>query len=211
MQQRTQTKILTIFILIMLITLPFFLFQIPATTNDNNTTCENQSQIGDGNNQGRDSRFMQGYTTWIILLIIIIIITIISYILINRNMKKQMQKNAMLIQEMLQSSPQPTQQHNDTSLKNNQSEPIQREQYQKSLLRFLNYNENRVMKKLLEYNGTVLQSEISRMPNMGKVKASRTLRDMKTKKIITVESYGKTNKIHLSEELQSIFLKEQAN
>ena len=154
---------------------------------------------------------MQGYTTWIILLAIVIITTIISYLLINRNMKKQIQKNALLIKEMLDSPAHSNPQKEQKLPKENQSVSLQREQYQKSLLRFLNYNENRVIKKLLEHHGTVLQSEISRMPNMGKVKASRTLRDMKTKQIIIVEPYGKTNKIHFSEELQSIFLKKEPN
>ncbi len=210
MGQRKQKTVLTIFTLILLITLIFFLLQIPAAENENNTICKNQSQIGQSNNQGREPLFMQGYTIWILLLALIIIITTISYLFINRNMKKQMQKNALLIQDMLDSTPHFNSTKEKVSPTDDQSESIKREQYQKSLLRFLNYNENRVMKKLLEHKGTVLQSEISRMPNMGKVKASRTLRDMKTKQIIIVEPYGKTNKIHLSEELQSIFLKKES-
>jgi uncharacterized membrane protein len=89
---------------------------------------------------------------------------------------------------------------------NNKKDNSVEKTYQKTLLKFLNYNENRVMKKLIEHKGLVNQSEISRMPNMGKVKASRVLREMKNKGIIIVETHGKINKIHLSEDLKSIFL-----
>ena len=75
------------------------------------------------------------------------------------------------------------------------------------LLKFLNYNENRIVKKLIENNGSVLQSEISRLPNMGKVKAHRVLKDMEIKGIISIEKYGKTNRINLSEDVRNLFLK----
>ena len=74
------------------------------------------------------------------------------------------------------------------------------------ILKFLNYNENRILKKLIENNGSVLQSEISRLPNMGKVKAHRVLKDMEIKGIISIEKYGKTNRITLSEDVKKLFL-----
>jgi uncharacterized membrane protein len=74
------------------------------------------------------------------------------------------------------------------------------------LLKFLNYNENKIVKKLIENNGSMLQSEISRMPGIGKVKSHRILKDMRIKNIISMEKYGKTNRINLSEDIIKIFL-----
>ena len=52
----------------------------------------------------------------------------------------------------------------------------------------------------------VWESEISGLPNMGKVKAHRVLKDMEIKGIISIEKYGKTNHITLSEDVKKLFL-----
>jgi uncharacterized membrane protein len=44
------------------------------------------------------------------------------------------------------------------------------------------------------------------MPGMGKVKTHRILKDMKIKNIISMEKYGKTNRIKLSDDIKKIFL-----
>jgi len=62
------------------------------------------------------------------------------------------------------------------------------------------------LKRIIEHNGTILQSEISRMSGMGKVKAHRILKDMKIKGIISLEKYGKTNRINLSKDVKKLFL-----
>ncbi len=41
---------------------------------------------------------------------------------------------------------------------------------------------------------------------MGKVKAHRVLKDMEIKGIISIEKYGKTNRIALSEDVKKLFL-----
>ena len=203
-----KTTTICIYVLIIILVSTCFhtnVFTLADETNQTGTV--NESKMGQGlNAQGNNSNrgFMQGYSTWIVVIVIIIVIVVISYVLITRNMKKQMEKNTKIMQEMLDSQQSNTsQQHiNQENILENAPEKT----YQKILLKFLNYNENRVMKKLLEHHGTVNQAEISRMPNMGKVKASRVLRDMKNKEIIVVETHGKINKIHLSDDLKSIFL-----
>jgi len=44
------------------------------------------------------------------------------------------------------------------------------------------------------------------MSGMGKVKAHRILKDMKIKGIISLEKYGKTNRINLSKDVKKLFL-----
>ena len=72
------------------------------------------------------------------------------------------------------------------------------------ILKFLSYNEKKVLNKLIEQKGSILQSEISRLESMGKVKTHRVIKDLQRKGIIVVEKYGNTNRISLSESLSKI-------
>ena len=71
----------------------------------------------------------------------------------------------------------------------------------KIILNFLNPNEKRVVDKLLENQGKVQQIELSRLPDMSKVKTHRLLNDMERKGIIKRERYGKVNLIVLDKGL----------
>ncbi len=75
------------------------------------------------------------------------------------------------------------------------------------ILNLLNVNEKKIVKKLIVQNGASLQSEISWMENMGKVKTHKTIRDLARKGILSVENTGNTNLIHLTEDIRKIFLK----
>jgi len=92
---------------------------------------------------------------------------------------------------------------------NNHSEnnDISKTNLTKLLLKFLSYNEKKVINKLIEQKGSVLQSEISRMESMGKVRTHRTITELKKKEIITVEPYGKTNRINLTDDAENVLLK----
>ena len=76
-----------------------------------------------------------------------------------------------------------------------------------NILKLLNLNEKKVVEKLIENKGTILQSEISRMDNMTKLKTHRAVKELERKGIVKVESYGKTNKIILSEDIKNMLLK----
>lgn len=205
MKIRKIHRICIFFIVVMLFSTCLNSYIIDLAMGNIETDPMNESNNGQrlhaqGDNPNRG--FMQGYTTWVVILLIIIVIVIVSYVLITRNMKKQMEQNTKIMQEMLsfQQSKNNTESNQDIT-----GDTLFEKTYQKTLLKFLNYNENRVMKNLIEQNGLLNQSDISRLPNMGKVKASRILRDMKNKGIIVVETHGKINRIHLSDDLKSIF------
>lgn len=191
-----------LFLLVIFLFLISFHNNILCLAQDENNSTNGQGMHAQGDNANRG--FMQGYTTWLIVFVVIIALVIISYVLITRNMKKHIENNRKIMEEMLAAKQVNYAEQSVDKVEN--SDNAVEKTYQKTLLKFLNYNENRVMKTLLEHNGTVNQSEISRLPNMGKVKASRILRDMKQKEIITIESHGKINKIHLSDDLKNIFL-----
>jgi len=127
----------------------------------------------------------------------IVLLASLSYYFMSKKVDKHLEENMKLISQIA-----------NTNSKDDQSGMQNVEKSCKTVvLKFLNYNENRILKKLIENNGSVLQSEISRLPNMGKVKAHRVLKDMEIKGIISIEKYGKTNRINLSEDVRNLFLK----
>ena len=71
-------------------------------------------------------------------------------------------------------------------------------------LNLLNSNEKKIVKKLMNKNGKILQSEISRMKTMNRVKAHRIIKDLQKKGIITVEQNGNTNIITLVNDVLKI-------
>jgi DNA-binding MarR family transcriptional regulator len=79
--------------------------------------------------------------------------------------------------------------------------------YKNIILKFLNFGERKVMEKLIEKRGETLQSEITRLEGMTKLKAHRAVRNLEKKGIIKVEKYGKTNRIILSKDVRDIILK----
>lgn len=154
------------------------------------SSCQNP---GSGMGQGRV--LSQTYYLLILIALSVCALIPILYYLISRNLKIQLERNMKIISEIV----------------NNNVPKSKKEDTEKSskilFLKFLSYGENKVIKKLIENNGTVLQSEISRMPNMGKVRTHRIVTDLKRKGIITIEKYGKTNRINLTDDSKNVLVK----
>lgn len=70
------------------------------------------------------------------------------------------------------------------------------------LLRMLQNDERGIIEKLVENNGEMTQSKLSSV--FGKVKTFRVLENLRKRGIIVKESYGKTNKIRLSEKFRKV-------
>ena len=158
-------------------------------------TCDDDSpSTGPGKGQGKV--WDQNYTLLVVLAVVVALLAPLSYYFMSKKVDKHLEENMKLISQIA-----------NTDSNDNQSGMQNVEKSCKTvILKFLNYNENRILKKLIENNGSVLQSEISRLPNMGKVKAHRVLKDMEIKGIISIEKYGKTNRITLSEDVKKLFL-----
>lgn len=148
-----------------------------------------------GGGQGRNMNLI--YSILILIIIILTIIFPVTYYYISHSLKNEMEKNLQIIKQIT----------NKTQEEKPPECPPITKSCKTFVLKFLDYNENRIIKKLIEHDGVILQSEISRMPNMGKVKAHRILKDMEIKGIITIDQYGKTNKIGFSEEAKEVFFK----
>lgn len=77
----------------------------------------------------------------------------------------------------------------------------------KTIINLLNPHERQIVKQLVENHGVCLQSDVSRLNNMGKVKAHRYLQNLSKMGVVQIERYGNTNKIILSENVKKIFIK----
>ena len=84
--------------------------------------------------------------------------------------------------------------HQDTQLRKNT----------KIILNFLNPEERKVIDILLENEGKVQQYELSRLPDLNKVKTHRILLKLERKGVIKKEKLGKINKIILNRELYEV-------
>jgi flagellar motor component MotA len=75
-----------------------------------------------------------------------------------------------------------------------------------TLAQFLNRDEKTVVQKILENNGKVYQSEISRIEGIGKLKSHRILQRLSDRKVIEVEKNGKTNIVKLAKNIQEALI-----
>ena len=80
-----------------------------------------------------------------------------------------------------------------------------------ALVQFLNKEEKLVVQKLIDNDGKVLQAEISRIEGIGKVKSHRIIQRLVDRKVIEVESFGKTNIVKLNKEIKSTLLGSKKN
>ena len=151
------------------------------------TEAPHGSQIGRENNRPPIPTYILSLAS----IFIIIAIIPIFYILVHKGIEKNFQDTMKVI---LQSVNENTNKENQPAVVNCGT----------ILLNFLNYQEKQVVKKLIEEKGNILQSDISRMGNMGKVKTHRAVKDLERKGIIKIEKYGNTNRIFLTEDIKKI-------
>lgn len=145
--------------------------------------------------QGRSHPTIPTYIISISGIILIIALIPLFYYIIYTGLEKNYNKNMEILSRTIN--------HN----KNSESEVSDKTDFTKIILNFLSYNEKKVINKLIEKKGTALQSEISRMESLGKVRTHRIVKDLEKKGLITVEKYGNTNNIKLTENINNILIK----
>ena len=69
------------------------------------------------------------------------------------------------------------------------------------LLKFLNEDERKIVDKLIEGKGKIVQAEITRLPGMNKVKVHRTVQRLIDRNVIESERLGKTNQLKFNKEI----------
>ena len=78
----------------------------------------------------------------------------------------------------------------------------------KMLFLFLSDDEKNIINCLVDNKGVVGQVDISRLPNMSRVKAFRSLQKMQAKNLIDIVAHGKTRKISLRENILNMLTKD---
>ena len=135
------------------------------------------------------------YILWTSSILLIIAMVPILYYFISRKVEEKLDKNMRIISRLVN--------------KNNlaSSEKQKKMDNRDIILKFLNLKEKKVLEKLIEKKGVVLQSEINLMEGMTKLKTHRAVKDLERKNIIKTETYGKTNRIILLEDIKELMIK----
>jgi len=139
------------------------------------------------------SRMIPNYVWWFSLILMIIIIVPISYYIISKRLEEKMEKNLNVITKMVDHKVKSGIKKEDFKINNNSS-----------ILKLLNANEKKVVEKIIENKGSALQSELSRMEGMTKLKTHRAVKELERKGIVKLEQYGKTNRIILAKDIKDI-------
>jgi uncharacterized membrane protein len=139
-------------------------------------------------------RMVPSFLLWTSLILTVLVTVPASYYLLSRRLDEKLEKNMKVLLRLMDKG-------------NSISKANPGGLGRNVILKFLNGNQKKVLEKLIEHNGVVLQSEISRMKGMTTLKTHRAIKDLEKKGIIKMESYGKTNRIILTEDVKDILLK----
>ncbi|MBN1170107.1 hypothetical protein JXA56_03715 [Candidatus Micrarchaeota archaeon] len=72
------------------------------------------------------------------------------------------------------------------------------------ILSLLPPTERKILTKIIENGGKALQSEVSRIEGVGKVKAHRAVEKLVKRGVLEKEQLGKTNVLHLRKDLKEV-------
>lgn len=142
-----------------------------------------------------DYRRIPIYNIFLSPMLLIFAIVPISYYFISKKLEERLERNLKIISNLVKKN----------NLVSDKS-PIEIDD-KNIILKFLNLGERKVIERLIKKKGEILQSEISRMEGMTKLKTHRAVRDLEKKGIIKRESYGKTYRIILSKDIKEVMLK----
>lgn len=134
------------------------------------------------------------YRMWISPLLLIIAIIPISYYFISNRLESKLESNMKILLKMVGKQNVKAKNINGTINKD-------------AILKLLNFNERKVLEKLIKNNGKALQSEIGRIEGMNKLKTHRAIKNLEMKGVIKTESRGKTKQVILSKDIKDVMLK----
>jgi len=123
---------------------------------------------------------------------LIIFAIFLSYYIISKRLEEKIEKKFRIISKFIA---------------NDKRNKISFKEDKEIILKFLNTSERKVLEALIEKNGEALQSEITRMQNMTKLKTHRAVKELERKGIINRKVYGKTYKVFLTDDIKDVLLK----
>ena len=135
------------------------------------------------------------YRMWLSPLFLVVAIILISYYFISKSLESKLEKNMKLMLKLVGK--------NNLKTNKNTTGVINKG----AVLKLLNFNERKVLERLIKRKGKALQSEISQMDGMNKLKTHRAIKNLEMKGVIKTENRGKTRLIILSNDIKNIMLK----
>ncbi|GEM_PF-4733579 len=114
----------------------------------------------------------------ILAVLLIISVTLFSYYFLSKRMERKIDSQIEMLSKII-------------------SKREKKEKENKSLLKFFRDTERIVIEALIENGGKMLQSDLSKMKNMTKLKVHRAIKSLESKGVVKTESQGKTNKVTL--------------
>lgn len=76
------------------------------------------------------------------------------------------------------------------------------------VMKFLSHDERKIINFLVENKGKSNQSEISKLENMGRVKAHRTLQKLQERDLIIITPHGKIRRLELQKNILHVLMDE---
>jgi len=179
-----------------LITLYVSIFEASVRTTSNRTVSTNETSLRELRPPpfGEEQPRIPFYILPLSSVLLITAIIPISYYFISRRLEKRLEKRFDVISKFLEKN-------------NSVSNKIPAREDRNIILKFLNSGERKVVEKLIEKKGEVLQSDMSRIEGMNKLRTHRAVKDLERKGIIKRESHGKTHRIILSKDIKEAILK----
>lgn len=150
------------------------------------------SSTGSSHPRGLCPKMIPPYMLWISIILVVVAVIPLSYYFISKRLEEKMEKNLAAISRMV-----------DSNLKHHK----EKEKSNGSILKLMNQGERKVIQRILDKGGSILQSEIARMEGMTKLKAHRIVKELESKGIVRVQNYGKTKRLTLVEDMKEILLK----
>jgi uncharacterized membrane protein len=132
---------------------------------------------------------------WLTSLFLFLGTIFLSYWFVSRRLEKKIEKMIKVIERSI-----------EVKTQDNRNIPFDSDR--DLILRFLSYGERKVIEKLIEKGGVILQAELSRIEGMNKLKAHRAVQELLKKGLVRKEKVGKTFKIYLNEDVKDFLIKE---
>ena len=131
---------------------------------------------------------------WIFSILSVVGLVPFSYYFISKKLEEKIDNNMKILSKVISKNSNPEGKNSKDA------------DYRNIFLKFLNFNERKVLEKLIEGRGQELQAKISRMEGMNKLRTHRAVKDLERKGIIKTESYGKTRRIILTKDIKDAFV-----
>ncbi len=182
------------------------IFEEPVFSRENNHTESSGNLSGSSANLsnlpapfsfGLERRSIPLDRLFISPILLIIAVITISYYFISKTFDERMEESINVIMKIIDKK-------ESLNSKKTDEKPLDNKNV---VLKLLNFNERKVLEKLIENNGKIAQSKINECQGMTKLKTHRAVKDLESKGIIKTEKYGKTNMINLDRDVKDLFLK----